>query len=198
VGSAAFSLKYDATPPSVTSVRTKPGQRSAEVSWQASADTKLVEVTRAPGVNGMASSIIYRGTATRFRDAGLIVARKYTYMVVVSDEAANRAGQSVTHVGTGALLRPAPAERVSSPPLLVWTPVKGAAYYHVQLLRGTRVLAAWPTATSLKLNRTWVLKGRRYSLRPGVYRWYVWPGFGRLAANRYGGRLGGSTFVMTR
>ena len=42
------------------------------------------------------------------------------------------------------------------------------------------------------------MNGRRYGLRPGVYHWYVWPGYGRLAANRYGGRLGGSTFVVTR
>ena len=93
---------------------------------------------------------------------------------------------------------PAPAQRASAaPPLLTWTPVKGAAYYNVQILRGTRVLSAWPAKTSLQLKRTWVMNGRRYRLRPGVYRWYVWPGYGRLAANRYGSRLGGSTFVVT-
>jgi hypothetical protein len=118
--------------------------------------------------------------------------------VAVVDEASNRSGQQVTHVGTGALLRPAPAERVSSPPLLSWTPVKGARYYNVQVLRGKRVLAAWPARTTLQLKRTWRLNGRRYRLRPGVYRWYVWPGFGRISANRYGGRLGGSTFVVTK
>jgi hypothetical protein len=197
VATAGYSLKYDATPPTVTALRTRAGKHTAEVSWQASADTKLVEVTRAPGVRGAPFSVIWSGTASAFRDAGLEAARKYTYQVAVVDEAANRSGARVAHVGTGALLRPAPGERVSAPPLLTWAPVKGARYYHVQLLRGTRVLLAWPTTTSLQLRRTWVANGRRYRLRPGIYRWYVWPGLGRIAANQYGARLGGSTFVVT-
>ena len=113
VGAAAFSLKYDATPPSVSALRTKALNRGADLTWQASADTRLAEVTRAPGVNGAASSVVYRGTATSFRDAGLTAARKYTYMVAVADEAGNRSGQTTTHVGTGALLSPAPGARVA-------------------------------------------------------------------------------------
>jgi hypothetical protein len=198
LGSGAFSLKYDTTPPTVGSLRTKAGKGSAEVSWIASPDTRLVEVMRAPGVNGSPFSVVYRGTASRFRDSGLAAGRKYTYQVAVLDEAANRFGQTVKHVGTGALLFPAPAQRVTAPPRLAWAPVKGAAYYNVQLFRGTRVLVAWPATTSLQLQRTWVMNGRRYRLRPGRYRWYVWPGFGRLAANKYGARLGGSTFVFAR
>ena len=198
VATAAFSLKYDATPQSVAALRTKAGNRRADITWQASPDTRLVEVSRAPGVNGAASSVVYsdRATAAHYRDLGLSAGRKYTYMVAVSDEAGNRAGQTVLHVGTGALLSPAPAQKVSSPPLLAWTPVKGATYYNVQLLRGRRVLSAWPAKTSLQLERTWVTNGRRQRLQPGVYRWYVWPGYGRLAASRYGRRLGGSTFVV--
>jgi hypothetical protein len=196
VGSGGFSLKYDTTPPSVASVRTKPWNRGADITWQASPDTHAVELSRAPGVNGAASSVVYSGTATSFRDAGLTAGRKYTYMVAAADEAGNRAGRTATHVGTGALLTPAPAERVSRPPLLTWTAVKGASYYNVQILRGARVLSAWPTRTSLRLKRTWTMNGRRYRLRPGVYRWYVWPGYGRLAASKYGSRLGGSTFVV--
>ncbi len=104
----------------------------------------------------------------------------------------------VSHVGTGALLLPAPAEHVKGPPLLAWSAVKRASYYHVQVFRGSRrVLAAWPTATTFQLKRTWVMNGRRFRLRPGTYRWYVWPGYGRLSASRYGGRLGGSTFVVS-
>ena len=162
-----------------------------------SPDTRLVEVFRAPGVKGAPSSVVYRGTASRFRDTGLVAARKYTYMVTGIDEAANRAGKTVQHIGTHALLTPAPGERVSAPPRLTWTRVKRARYYNVQLvLRGRRVFSAWPTARSLQLPRTWVEDGRRHRLRPGLYRWYVWPGFGPLAASRYGARLGGSTFVV--
>jgi hypothetical protein len=197
VGTGSFALKYDATPPTVTHVRTKPRKHGADVFWQASPDALLVDVMRAPGVGGAPFSVVYRGTGTSFRDTGLTVGRKYTYQVAATDEAGNRAGNRVTHIGTGALLRPAPAERVTAPPLLAWTRVKGATYYHVQVFRGSRVLAAWLTGTSLQLKRTWVMNGRRFRLRPGTYRWYVWPGLGRLSPVRYGGRLGGSTFVVS-
>ena len=197
VGTGSFALKYDATPPKLIGMHTRAMKHGADVSWQASPDTTRVAVTRAPGVNGAGSSVVYSGTANGFRDKGLTAGRKYTYMAVGSDDAGNQAALAVKHIGTGALLRPAPAERVSGPPLLAWSPVKGATYYHVQVLRGTRVLAAWPASTTFKLKRTWVMNGRRFRLRPGIYRWYVWPGYGRLSASRYGSRLGGSTFVVS-
>jgi len=198
VGTAAFGLKYDSTPPGVSGLLTRPRNHAADVNWTASSDTKLVEVTRAPGKSGASWSVVYRGTATHFRDSGLVAGRKYTYMVAVTDEAGNRAGAQIKHTGTGALLEPAPAQSVQGPPLLAWSPVKGASYYHVQVLRGRRVLAAWPASTTLQLKRTWMMNGRRFRLQPGTYRWYVWPGYGRLSASRYGSRLGGSTFVVRR
>lgn len=197
VGTGGFGLKYDSTPPTISAVGTRPRKHGADVNWTASFDTKLVEVTRAPGRSGASWTVVYRGTGTNFRDSGLVAGRKYTYMVAATDEAGNRAGVQVKHVGTGALLRPAPAQHVKGPPLLAWSPVKGASYYHVQVIRGNRVLAAWPAATTFKLKRTWVMNGRRFRLRPGTYRWYVWPGYGRLSASRYGSRLGGSTFVVS-
>jgi hypothetical protein len=60
------------------------------------------------------------------------------------------------------------------------------------------VLSAWPVRASFQLPRSWVYNGRRYRLRPGVYRWYVWPGIGRISANRYGALLGSSSFVVSR
>jgi hypothetical protein len=191
-------LKYDSTPPGVSGLGTRPRKHAADVNWTASADTKVVEVTRAPGKGGASWSVVYRGTGTGFRDSGLVAGRKYTYMVAVTDEAGNRAGAQIKHTGTGALLEPAPAQSVQGPPLLAWSPVKGASYYHVQVLRGRRVLAAWPASTTLQLKRTWMMNGRRFRLQPGTYRWYVWPGYGRLSASRYGSRLGGSTFVVRR
>jgi hypothetical protein len=43
-----------------------------------------------------------------------------------------------------------------------------------------------------------MFNGHRYRLRPGTYRWYVWPGYGRISASHYGALLGSSTFVVTR
>jgi hypothetical protein len=195
----SFSFKYDATAPTLSAVTTKLGNRSAEVAWLKSTDTQVVEVLRSPGRDGQGESIVYRGSETGFRDTGLAVGRKYEYRVAGVDEAANRAEQKVALVATGPLLNPTPAERVTAPPNLVWTSVKGASYYNVQLiLRGRKVLSAWPVRPGYRLRRTWVYQGRRYRLRPGVYRWYVWPGRGRISAARFGPMLGSSTFVVTK
>ncbi|HEU6444870.1 MAG TPA: hypothetical protein VFL61_07435 [Gaiellaceae bacterium] len=192
-----LSFKYDATPPTIFSVTAKHGNRSAQLSWRKSADTKTVEVLRAPGRNGQGETAVYRGSATGFRDTGLAVGRKYQYRVIGIDEAANRAERRLNLVGTGALFAPLPGARVTKPPNLVWTPVRGATYYNLQLIRGDKVLSAWPTGPHFRLRRTWTYRGRRHRLRPGVYRWYVWPGLGRISAARYGQPLGSSTFVVT-
>lgn len=197
VTGAALSFKYDATPPTLSAVTKKLGKRSVELAWRPSSDTRLVEILRAPGRNGEGQTVVYQGSATTFRDTGLVVARKYRYRVAGLDDAANRSEHTLDITATGALLSPAPGTQVTNPPNLVWTPVKGASYYNVQLMRGRKVLSAWPVRTRFQLRRTWRYNGRRYRLRPGVYRWYVWPGYGRISAARYGRLLGGSTFVVS-
>jgi hypothetical protein len=97
---------------------------------------------------------------------------------------------------TGPLLSPLPNARVGASPLLVWTPVKKARYYNVQLVRGTKILSAWPRHAFFRVPRSWVFQGHRYRLTPGVYRWYVWPGYGRASAAKYGPALGDSSFVV--
>jgi hypothetical protein len=197
VAGASFAFNYDATPPSLFAVTAKRGNRSAELTWRKSTDTQVIEVVRAPGRNGEGETVVFRGNATGYRDTGLVVGRKYEYRVAGIDAAANRTEHKIDFLATGALLSPAAAERVKSPPSLAWIRVKGASYYNVQLVRGRKVLSAWPLRTNFRLRRTWTYKGRRYRLRPGVYRWYVWPGFGRISAARYGRLLGSSTFVVT-
>jgi hypothetical protein len=84
-------------------------------------------------------------------------------------------------------------------PLLRWTAVRGASYYNFQLYRGgKKILSIWPTHASVQLKSSWRFDGRRYRLTPGRYRWYVWPGFGPLAADRYGPAIGHYTLVITR
>jgi hypothetical protein len=198
IGIGTFSFKFDATPPSVTNVRATPRNRSAQLSWRASPDTRLVEVRRAPGRNRDAESVVYRGSGSGFRDTGMKVGRRYRYRVTAFDDAANRASRSLAVTAAGPLFSPAPGARVGSPPRLKWTAVKGARYYNLQLMRGRKVLSAWPVRPGFQLRRTWIYNGRRYRLRPGVYRWYVWPGIGRISAGRFGRLLGSSTFVVTK
>jgi hypothetical protein len=199
VAGTSLSFKYDATAPSLSMVSAKPGNRSLSLAWKASTDTSRIQVARAPGRNGAAETVFYPGTAAIFRDSGLIVGQRYRYRVTGFDTAENKIDQTVDVVGTGALIRPFPAQKVllASLPYLDWTPVRGAAYYNVQLVRGRKVLSAWPAQSSFRLRRTWTYDGRRYRLRPGLYRWYVWPGFGRISAARYGRLLGSSTFVVS-
>jgi hypothetical protein len=100
---------------------------------------------------------------------------------------------------TTALRAPQAGARVTSPPLLVWRRAARASYYNVQLFRGSvKVLSSWPTRTRLQLRSRWTYLRRTRKLAAGVYRWYVWPGYGRPAANRYGRLLGQSTFTVVR
>ncbi|HET7857217.1 MAG TPA: hypothetical protein VFL41_12245, partial [Gaiellaceae bacterium] len=189
---STFPFKYDATAPALFAVTAKLGNRSAQVAWRKSTDTRIVEVLRAPGRRGQGETVVYRGSAAGFRDTGLAVGRKYEYRVAGIDDAANRTEQELDILATGPLLSPAPGAKITGPTTLVWTPVKHASYYNVQLIRGRKVLSAWPARPGFRLRRTWTYDGRRYRLRPGVYRWYVWPGFGPRAANRYSKRPLGS------
>ncbi len=197
VGTASFPFEYDSTPPAVSKVAAKAGNRKIDLSWSASADTQNVEVTRTPGAAGAATSTIYRGPAVSYRDTGLRIGKGYRYAVTAFDQAANTASKTLTVTATGALLSPVPGAKVSSAPVLVWTPVKGARYYNLQLVRGRKILSVWPKQTHFRLPRSWVFQGHRYRLHRGVYHWYVWPGFGKFSANRYGSMLGGSTFFLS-
>jgi hypothetical protein len=197
VGAAAFSLAYDATPPTLTGLTATAGNRRVDLTWTASPDTTAVDVTRTPGPTAAATKDVYRGTKKSCRDTGLKIGKAYRYTVTGVDQAGNTASATLAVTATGLLFSPVPRARVSAPPLLVWAPVKRARYYNVQLVRGRKILSVWPTRTYFQVPRSWTFKGHRYRLKPGVYHWYVWPGFGKVSAGRYGRSLGGSSFIVT-
>ncbi len=199
VRGTSLSFKYDATAPTLTGLRKKPGNRSVDLLWKVSG-AQVVDIVRSPGRNGAAATLVFRGLGGSYRDRGLKVSRKYHYRVTAFDAARNSAEQALDFVATGALLRPGPGQRITSsaPPRLSWVNVRGASYFNLQVVRGHKILSVWPSRSSFQLRRSWVYNGRRYRLRPGVYHWFVWPGFGRISAAHYGRLLGRSTFVVER
>jgi hypothetical protein len=91
--------------------------------------------------------------------------------------------------------RPPPGAVVASPPVLRWPAVRNARHYNVQLYRDERkILSRWPRRARYQVRRVWRYRGGWYNLRPGVYRWYVWPYLGR----RYGRLRVRRTFVVGR
>lgn len=198
--SATFPLRYDATPPTVT-LSANPGDQTVGVSWQASsgpAPLASVQLVRSPGQTGAAPSVVSSTPPSGvYQDARVRNRIRYTYTVTATDQAGNTTVRSVVVTPGPRLISPAAGARVGRPPMLSWTPVPKATYYNVQLFRGRKILTAWPKQAHLQLKRSWRFDRRGYRLRPGRYRWYVWPGFGRRSASRYGARVGSGTFVVT-
>jgi hypothetical protein len=197
VGGTSLRLAYDATPPKLKKLRVKHGNHAVLFKWQVSADTQRIEVTRTPGKKKRnASSTVYSGKASSFKDKGLHLGMRYRYTVSAFDAAGNKVRRTVRITGTGKLFAPAPGASVKGAPRLEWAAVRGATYYNVLLTRNGTIFSAWPKGTSLKLPRSWVYHGTRERLHRGVYRWYVWPGFGARSANKYGGMIGRSSFFF--
>ena len=195
--SLSKTIKLDTTPPTLSKLGVRAGSRRLDLSWVASADTQLVQVMRTSNARGGKSGLVYSGTRASFRDTRVSVGARYRYTVTAIDQAGNRTAKTLAVAAARTLFAPMPGERVSRAPVLRWTPVKRARYYNVQLVRGKKILSAWPATTRFQVPRSWVYHGHRYRLQRGVYRWYVWPGLGTLSANRYGGMLGGSSFVFS-
>jgi len=200
VTASSAPFAYDATPPGLTATA-NPGDQSVAVSWQAGADVApiaSVQVTRSGGTKAADVQTVYSGNGTGFSDRHLRNGVRYTYTVAARDQAGNVAIQTVNVTPNARVLSPAANARLTAPPMLSWTAAPSATYYNVQLFRGGKVLSVWPTHASLQLNRTWRFQGRRYRLKPGKYKWYVWPGLGRRKAGRYGDMIGSGTFVIVR
>ena len=141
---------------------------------------------------------VYAGAGRTYADAKFVNALEHRYGFVSYDKAGNVSPPTGVTVKKSALLV-APADgamvRRGHPPALQWRAVRRARFYNVQLWRGKRkVLSAWPQHASSRLSRAWRYKSHRYRLRPGIYTWYVWPGFGPLQTGSYGKLIGTASF----
>ena len=195
------AIPYDASAPTISAAAAT-GDGIATLLWASVGDVDplvSVEVVRSPGRKHHRSSVLYRSNGSAYSDTHVRDRVRYRYTIVATDLAGNTSTRTLTIVPGPHLLAPLAGALVTAPPQLLWTRVRKADYYNVQLFRGGRkILSAWPATSGLQLRSQWRFEGRRYRLKPGRYKWYVWPGYGRRSAAHYGRMVGSRTFVVPR
>jgi hypothetical protein len=183
---ASFSFKYDSSPPKLSGLQVTSLDKAATLSWQASTDVTKLTVTRTGG--GKPDTVYSGKRVTTVTDKKVRNGDRYSYVVTAYDTAGNAVVLKGLATPSAPLLAPRAAAHVRGGVTLRWRAVRGATYYNVQLwLKGRKVLSNWPSGATLHINR----------LTPGRYTWLVWPGKGARSRNRYGPKIGSSTFVVT-
>ncbi|MGZ8739504.1 MAG: HYR domain-containing protein [Gaiellaceae bacterium] len=193
-------------PAEVKNVKVTPMDGAARIQWQAGG--RQVMVTRSSSSNLKRSlaaigdeRVVYTGTASSYVDRGLENKVEYRYVVRAVDAAGNHsAGVAAVVVPRRDLLKsPKDGARLRKAPRLLWTPDAEAQYYNAQLLlNGAKVLSVWPKGPTYVMKKSWKFNGRKYTLKPGLYSWYVWPGFGARPVAQYGDLIGSRTFRIVR
>lgn len=160
------------------------------------ADFDHVAVLVSTNAKSPPRTMVYKGAGPTYTNKRFKNGLYYRYAVVSYDHTGNASHGASVVVPTSALLRsPRDGAVVKSPPRLLWAAVRGASFYNVQLFSArAKMLSAWPAKPALTLNRSWTYAGHRFALKKGLYRWYVWPGFGTRAKSRYGQLLGQGWF----
>ena len=150
---------------------------------------------------GVVGQEVYSGSAATYLDRGLVNGTEYRYVVASVDAAGNTsAGVAIVAVPRRNLLRsPKDGARLRKAPRLMWAANAEADYFNAQLLlNGKKILSVWPVKNAFQVKKSWRFQGRKYTLKPGLYHWYVWPGFGARSAVDYGELLGTRTFRIIR
>lgn len=182
---ASVSLNYDATPPTITGATPS---RPPDTTGGYYTHPVSLHFTGTDAVSGIAGcdTVTYGGPSS-----GSVLGGCH-------DQAGNYATRTVD-IRYRAPTPRASITRARSSLTLRWRPAARASYYNIQVYRnGRKVLSSWPSRTSLMLRRSWSFGGNRFRLKPGRYRWYVWPGYGSRAAARYGAVLVSATFRVTK
>jgi hypothetical protein len=69
-----------------------------------------------------------------------------------------------------------PSSPKLEPRRFAWAPVQGATAYRIEIRRGSMLIFARETTRpEIEIPRAWKRAGVTQTLRPGEYRWYVWP-----------------------
>jgi hypothetical protein len=187
-------------PPAPGSVELRPGDQRLTLTWTVArvADIRGTRVVRVR--LGRTGALVRLFTRSRLTDTGLRNGARYRYALRTIDKAGNLSPARVVYGRPrDPLVAPRDGAIVSKPPLLRWLARAHATYYNLQLFRvrpgpDLKMLSTWPIRPRYQLRQRWFYRGARV-LRPGMYRWYVWPGFGSIGDNRYGRLIGTSVFT---
>ena len=186
-------------PTDVGNVRVVAGDTTVTLTYSIAANADHVVISRTWAAG--AAETVYSGNAASYTDRGLTNGVEYRYVIRAVDEVGTASGGvAVTVTPRANLLRtPKEGARLRKAPKLLWIANREASYYNLQLFRGdTKVLSVWPKKARFQLRRTWKFDGRKQTLSVGVYRWYVWPGFGPRTSANYGDLLGARSFEVVR
>ena len=201
----------DAKPPTPVGKLTARGSNgTVTLTWVPPGDADFDHVVVEQSTAGSPLASVYSGAANTYAARGLKNGVEYRFVVVSYDKKGNASAESAVVATPVApmLVQPKNGAVTKKPPTLTWRSVAGASYYNVQLYRlpslqttnrlvsGLKILSVWPTTLSVHLATKWTFSKKTYRLSPGLYRWYVWPGFGPRAEVKYGPALGQSTFVV--
>jgi hypothetical protein len=186
-------------PANVRNVRRSVGYGRLQLRWRNPADGDFdhAAVFVATKRSIPPRTLVYSGRSQTYTNKRFKNGLYYRYLIVSYDHAENAAGGTRVTVPPSVLLKgPRDGQVVHGAPLLRWTSVRKATFYNVQVyFKGQKVLSAWPGKPRQQLLRRWNY-GRRFSLRKGLYAWYVWPGFGPRARSHYGQLLGQGSFIV--
>ena len=198
VSQATFAWTVDRTPPAAVKGFSANGRDGlVRLRWlrPTELDYRRVRIVRVRMGSGRTRLVAERTTAVRFTDRRVRNEVRYRYVIRSVDRAGNRSRAVSAIARPSAVFSPRYDSLVRRPPLVDWRSVRRATYYNMQLWRnGRKLLSVWPLRSRYRLRSSWTFGGRRHSLAPGRFTVYVWPGFGRKAAVRYGPLLGSTSF----
>jgi len=191
-------------PAQPTKVTVTPLDGAVRIRWNAGG--REVMITRSSSTTRSLSAIgdervVYTGTGSSYTDRGLTNGVEYRYVVMAVDASGNHStGVAAVIVPRRNLLKsPKDGAKLRKAPQLIWIADAEAQYYNAQLmLNGKKVLSIWPVRPAYALKKSWKFEGRKYTLKPGVYTWFVWPGYGPRSDVNYGNLMGSRSFQIVR
>jgi hypothetical protein len=200
VNQASYDWVVDRTPPApVARFGARAAHRRVALAWTGPIDIDYdrVRLWRKRGENGSWRLLMRTRTAASYADRPVANHVRYRYRIESLDRAGNVSASTALTAWPSPIVSPRYLDVVHSGPLIDWRAVKRARYYNMQVWQdGRKILSVWPNRSRYRLRSSWTYRDRRHRLSEGRLTVYVWGGFGRKAAVRYGPLWGRTAFVV--